>query len=49
MNELADDENEDDDIEDFTTITIRICGGKTGLTSRLAYWDVATEVLGVWG
>lgn len=47
LNELADDRNTDQDIEDFTTITTRICGGKTGLTNRLAFWDTAKRVLAV--
>lgn len=36
LNELADDRNDDNDDEDFVTITVRINGGKEGARSVLA-------------
>ena len=46
LNELADDQNDDNDIEDFKTITKRINGGLVGLNERLAFWEKAKGVLG---
>ena len=46
LNELADDQNDDDDIEDFVMITVTINGGKAGLAERMRYWEKAKEVLG---
>ncbi len=45
LNELADDRNDDNDDEDFITITVRINGGRTGLAERRAYWERAKGVL----
>jgi len=45
LNELADDQNDDNDLEDFKTITKRINGGTVGLQDRLAFWDKAKTVL----
>jgi putative chitinase len=45
LNELADDQNDDNDIEDFRTITKRINGGTVGLNERLALWERAKGVL----
>jgi putative chitinase len=45
LNELADDRNDDNDDEDFVTITVIINGGKNGLTDRRAYWQRAKTVL----
>ena len=36
LNALADDRNDDNDLEDFTEITKRINGGNVGLSERLA-------------
>ena len=38
LNELADDNTSDDDLEDFGTITLIINGAKTGLQDRLALY-----------
>ncbi len=46
LNELADNGNDDDDLEDFTTITRRINGGTVGLKERIAFWKSAKGVLG---
>ena len=45
LNELADDKSDDNDNEDFITITRRINGGTMGLKERLALWERAKEVL----
>ena len=45
LNELADDRNDDNDMEDFVTITKRINGGTVGLKERIAFWERAKEVL----
>jgi putative chitinase len=45
LNELADDRNEDDDEEDFVSITVAINGGRAGLTERKKYWEQAKAVL----
>jgi putative chitinase len=47
LNELADDHNEDNDDEDFVTISVRINGGKVGLKERQAYWGRAKDALGI--
>jgi putative chitinase len=46
LNELADDRNDDNDTEDFRTITRRINGGIVGLKERIALWEKAKAVLG---
>jgi len=45
LNELADDNNDDNDTQDFKTITQRINGGTVGLSERLAFWQEAKTVL----
>lgn len=45
LNELADKRNDDDDSEDFITITRRINGGTVGLKERLSLWAKARQVL----
>lgn len=45
LNELADDQNDDDDTEDFKTITKRINGGTLGMKERVAFWEKAKKVL----
>lgn len=45
LNELADDRNDDDDTEDFKTITKRINGGTVGLKERMVFWEKAKAVL----
>jgi putative chitinase len=45
LNELADDQNNDDDTEDFKTITKRINGGTLGMKERMAFWEKAKGVL----
>ena len=45
LNELADDRNDDNDDEDFVTISVIINGGRTGLESRKMYWARAQAVL----
>lgn len=47
LNELADDRSDDDDDEDFVLITVKINGGKAGLTERRAYWQQARTALGL--
>jgi len=39
LNELADDETDDDDVEDFTKITRLINGGVTGIRERIKMYD----------
>jgi len=46
LNELADDRNDDNDDEDFVSITVRINGGRAGLADRRRYWERAQAVLG---
>jgi len=46
LNELADDTNDDNDTQDFCTITKRINGGTVGLRERIAFWGRAKSVLG---
>lgn len=45
LNELADDHTDDDDLEDFGTITQIINGGKTSLQARLALYSAIIAVL----
>lgn len=45
LNELADHEPGDDDVEDFETITVKINGGTVGLPDRMDYWEHALQVL----
>jgi putative chitinase len=45
LNELADNQNDDNDMEDFITITKRINGGTVGLKERIAFWQRSKEVL----
>ncbi len=45
LNALADDESNDDDLEDFTTITKKINGGTKGLNERLALFKNILAVL----
>jgi putative chitinase len=45
LNELADDQNDDNNSEDFKTITKRINGGLVGYKERLALWETAKDVL----
>ena len=45
LNELADDYNDDNDTQDFCTITKRINGGTVGLKERIALWEQAKAVL----
>lgn len=47
LNELADDETTDDDLEDFTRITRLINNGTTGLRERLAVFDRVEDALGL--
>jgi len=47
LNHLADDQNEDNDEEDFVSITRKINGGTAGLTSRQQYWARAKAALGI--
>jgi putative chitinase len=47
LNELADDRNDDNDDEDFVTISITINGGRAGLDSRREYWERAKAALGL--
>jgi len=42
---LADDRSNDNDNEDFKTITKRINGGTAGLQERIAFWKRAKAVL----
>ncbi|ROH86283.1 glycoside hydrolase family 19 protein [Pseudomethylobacillus aquaticus] len=45
LNELADDKTDDDDLEDFTTITKRINGGTAGLQERFQLFKAAEAAL----
>lgn len=45
LNELADDKTDDDDWEDFTTITRRINGGTAGLNERFALFKAAGDAM----
>jgi putative chitinase len=45
LNELSDDNNEDNDTQDFCTITKRINGGTIGLKERMAMWQEARTIL----
>lgn len=45
LNALADDETDDNDIEDFTTITKKINGGTKGLNERLALFNSIVQIL----
>jgi putative chitinase len=45
LNALADDMTDENDIEDFTTITKKINGGTEGLSQRLALYKTIEEVL----
>ena len=45
LNELADDRNDDNDTEDFRTVTKRINGGTVGQKERMAFWEKAKAVL----
>lgn len=45
LNELADDQNDDNDTDDFKSITKLINGGTVGLKERMAFWDKAKGVL----
>jgi putative chitinase len=45
LNELADDKTDDNDLEDFTTITVRINGGKLGLHERLALYNHIASII----
>lgn len=47
LNHLADDRNDDNDDEDFVTITTIINGGTAGLTARRIYWARAKAALGL--
>ncbi len=47
LNHLADDQNDDNDDEDFVSITKIINGGTAGLTSRRTYWARAKVALGL--
>lgn len=46
LNALADDETDDNDIEDFTTITKKINGGTVGLKERLELFHSIRPLLG---
>jgi putative chitinase len=46
-NALADDRNDDDNIEDFEQITHIINGGTTGLKDRVEFWTLAWKALGI--
>lgn len=45
LNELADDSNDDNDTEDFRTITRRLNGGTVGLKERVVLWERAKGIL----
>ncbi|NVN89270.1 MAG: glycoside hydrolase family 19 protein [Desulfuromonadales bacterium] len=45
LNELADNQSNEDDNEDFRTITKRINGGTVGLQERISFWEQAKTVL----
>jgi putative chitinase len=46
LNVLADHQVGDDDEKDFEKISIKINGGKVGLTERKKYWQLARKTLG---
>ncbi len=46
LNALADDETDDNDVEDFTTITKKINGGTAGLQDRLALYRAIKPLVG---
>lgn len=45
LNALADHQPGDDDMQDFVQISVRINGGRVGLTERKRYWAIAQETL----
>jgi len=45
LNELADDRSDDNDLTDFERICVLVSGGRTGLATRMAYWEAAKTVL----
>jgi putative chitinase len=45
LNQLADDRNDDNDDEDFVTITVTINGGRVGLDARRLYWTRAKAAM----
>ena len=45
LNALADHQPDDDDMQDFVQISIRINGGRVGLTERKRYWAIAQKAL----
>lgn len=45
LNALADDETDDNDLEDFVTITRRINGGQAGLQERFALYKAFEQLL----
>ena len=45
LNELADDRSDDNDSSDFERICVLVSGGRTGLATRMAYWETAKTVL----
>jgi len=47
LNHLADDQNDDNDEQDFVSMTKIINGGTAGLKSRRQYWARAKAALGV--
>ena len=46
LNSLADHQVGDNDEKDFEKISIKINGGKVGLTERKKYWQLAKKTLG---
>jgi len=45
LNELADDRNDDNDDEDFVSITVAINGGRSGLSERRRLWAQAKAIV----